>query len=182
MTARAGALGVVLFTALLLQAVVAEAFSVGGWRPDIVLVTVVAFALADGPTTGARYGFIAGLSADLLSGTAQLVGISALVFLLIGDGLGRLRAYLLGTGRIGEVAMGALAGALAFGAFGTLSLLLDMGQFTALLLLEGVIATALWTALGTPLLSAPVRALSRRFPVAEAAVAAARPAGSVPRA
>lgn len=173
MTARGGALGVVLFTALLLQAVVAPAFGVGGWKPDLVLVTVVALAMADGPATGARYGFVAGLSADLLSGGTALVGINALVFLLVGDGIGRMRQYMVGTGKVGELAMGAVGGAAGFGLAGALSLLLDMQQFTPLLLLQGLISTALWTALITPLVSRPLRAVSRRYPVAEAAVAAA---------
>jgi rod shape-determining protein MreD len=180
MTARAGALGVVLFTALLLQAVVAPAFDVGGWRPDLVLLTVVAFAIADGHATGARYGFAAGLCADLLSGGSQLVGLTALVFLLVGDGIGRLRPYLSGTGRIGEAALGALAGAVAFGLFGGLSLLLDIGTFTPLLLLEGLIATALWTALLTPVVTAVLRPIARRFPVAEVPTNAATP-GSAAR-
>lgn len=164
-------LGGVLLLALLLQSVVAPAVSVAGWRPDLVLLTVVGFALADGAGTGARYGFVAGLSADLLSGGGQLVGLTALVFLLVGDGLGRLRPYLSGSGRAGGVALGGLAGALSFAAIGGLSLLLDLGQFTPLLLLEGVVATALWTALLAPLVLGPLAALTRRHPVADGAAA-----------
>ena len=180
MSARVAALGVVLFTALLLQAVVAPALDIAGWPPGIVLLTVVALALSDGHATGARYGFAAGLSADLLSGGSQLVGLSALVFLLVGDGIGRLRPYLSGTGRVGEAALGALAGAVAFGLFGGLSLLLDMGTFTPLLLLEGLVATALWTGLLTPPVTAVLRPIARRFPVAEVPAAAATP-GSAAR-
>ena len=180
MSARVAALGLVLFTALLFQAVVAPAFGVAGWRPDLVLLTVVAFAIADGHATGARYGFVAGLCADLLSGGNQLVGLSALVFLLVGDGIGRLRPYLSGTGRVGEAALGALAGGVAFGLFGGLSLLLDMGTFTPLLLLEGLVATALWTGLLTPVVTAVLRPLARRFPVADVPTAAATP-GSAAR-
>lgn len=179
MSGRVGALGLVLLTALLFQAVVAPVVSIGGFRPDLVLVTVVAFALADGPATGARYGFFAGLSADLLSGGTQLVGITALVFLLVGDGVGRMRQYMVGTGKVGEVAMGGVAGAVGFGVAGALSLLLDLQQFTPPLLLRGLVSTAAWTALLTPLLSRPLRKLSRRYPVGEAAVAAA---GAAPRA
>lgn len=173
MTTRLLALGVVLFTALLLQSVLADFASIAGWRPDIVLVTVVALAMADGPGTGARFGFVAGLSADVLSDTAHLVGLTALIFLLVGDGLGRMRAYMVGTGKVGELAMGAVAGAVAFGVYGLLSLLLDLGEFTALLLVQGLVSTAVWTALLTPLLSRPLRSVSRRFPVGDAAVSAA---------
>lgn len=173
MTPRLILLFIVLLVALLVQTVIAPVFAVGGWPPDLVLLTVVAFALADGPGTGARYGFSAGLMADLLSGGSQLAGITALVFLLVGDGIGRLRPYLSGTGHIGEAALGGLAGAVSYAAFGGLSLLLDLGQFTPLLLLEGILATAIWTALLTPLVSRPLAAVSRRYPVADAPGAAA---------
>lgn len=175
------ALGVVLLTALLFQAVVAPAFGVGGWRPDLVLLTVVGVALADGAGTGARYGFTAGLAADLLSGGNHLVGLSALVFLLVGDGLGRLRPYMSGTGIAGEIAMGAVGGMAAFGMFGGLSLLLDLGQFTPGLLLQGLIATALWTGLLTPVFVRPMAAISRRYPVADAPAPAASGPISGPR-
>ena len=181
MTPRLLLLGAILFLALLLQSVVAPALSVGGWRPDLVLLTVVVFALVDGPGTGARYGFFAGLSADLLSGGAQLVGLTALVFLLVGDGVGRLRPYLSGTGHVGTVALAAVAGAFSFAAFGGLSLLLDLGQFTPLLLVQGVLATAIWTALLTPIAYRPLAAIARRHPVADGATAAAAGTGSAAR-
>lgn len=163
MISRIAAFGAVMFAALLLQTVVAPTFAVGGWRADLLLVTVVGFALADGPATGARYGFTAGLAADLLSGGSALVGLTALVFLLIGDGVGRLRPYLSGTERAGEAATGAVAGAVGFGISMALSMLLDVRQLGAQTLLEGIVATAAWTALLTVVLSRPLAALSRRF-------------------
>lgn len=167
MSARVVALGSVLFIALLVQSVVAPALDVGGWRPDVVLLTVVGLAIADGHGTGARYGFAAGLSADLLSGGNHLVGLSALVFLLVGDGVGRLRPYLSGTGAVGEMVIGAIAGGVAFGLFGGLSLLLDLGQFTVVLLLEGLVATALWTGLLAPVFARLLRTVAVRFPAAD---------------
>ena len=173
MISRVLMLGVVLTLALLFQSVVASAVGIQGWRPDLVLLTVVAFALADGPGTGARYGFAAGLVADLLSGPGHLVGLSALVFLLVGDGLGRIRPYLSGSGKPGEVALGALAGATAFGLFAALSLLLDLGAVTPVLMAQGIVATALWTAVLAPLFCSVLGALSRRFSGADAAAASA---------
>jgi rod shape-determining protein MreD len=162
-TGRVGMFGLVITTVLLLQTVVAPTFAVAGWRPDLLLVTVVAFALADGAETGARYGFAAGLGADLLSGPGQLVGISALVLLLVGYGLGSLRPYLPGTAHAGEAVMGAIAGAMTFGMAGGLSLLLDVRQFTATNVIQGVVATALWTAMLAPLACRPLARLSHRF-------------------
>ena len=163
MTSRIAMMAAVMFAALLLQTVVAPTFSVGGWRADLLLVTVVGFALSDGPATGARYGFTAGLAADLLSGGSALVGISALVFLLIGDGIGRVRPYLSGTERVGEAALGAIAGGVGFGLSTALAMLLDVRQLGAPALLQGIVATAAWTSLLSVLLCRPLGALSRRF-------------------
>ena len=179
MMARTAMFFAVIVAALLLQTVVAPAFTVGGWRPDVLLLTVVAFAVADGAETGARYGFAAGLGSDLLSGPGQLVGVGALGLLLVGYGLGGLRPYLPGTARAGEAAFGAIAGAAAFGLVSGLSLLLDVRQLTLVGLLEGLVAMAAWTAVLAPLVCRPLAALSRRFSGADVAAgttgSAARP-------
>lgn len=174
MASRIAMLGVVLLVTMLVQMVVTPALSVAGWRADVVLLTVVAFSLADGPETGARYGFVAGLTTDLLSGGNHLVGISALIYLLIGDGVGRLRPYLSGTARAGEVAMGAIAGAVAYAVYSGLALLLDVRQLGATTLIQGLVATAAWTGLLAPLLCPPLAWLSRRFSTTDPAAARAR--------
>lgn len=180
MIARIGMLALVLILTLLLQTVVAPAVSVGGWRPDLLLVTVVGFALADGAQTGARYGFAAGLGADLLSGSGQLVGITALVLLLVGYILGSLRPYLPGTARAGESVMGGVAGAVTFAMIGGMALLLDVRQFTLSTLVEGIVATAVWTAILAPLLCRPLARLSHRYSGGDGATPGT-PAGSAAR-
>lgn len=150
----------VLLTALLLQTVLLP--TVAGWRPDVVTLTVIAFALADGPDTGARYGFVAGLSVDLLSGGPQLVGLGALVALLVGWGVGRLRPYV-GARVAGDVAVAVAAGAMGFAVHGLTALLLDLRQFTGANVVQGATATALWNVLLAPVIIPVVRLLSRRF-------------------
>lgn len=174
MTARLTAQGAVLLTALLLQTVLLPAVAVAGWRPDLVGLTVVAFALSDGPDTGARYGFAAGLATDLLSGESHVVGLTALVLLTVGWAVGSVRSYLSGTALVGPAAVAACAGAGAFALYGLLTLLLDLGQFTATSLAQGTLAVALWNLALAPLVCPAVGRLSRRFAVADAA----RTAGS----
>lgn len=169
MTLRVAALATVLVTALLVQTVVAPGLAIAGWPPDVVLLTVVGLALADGPGTGARYGFTAGLAADLLSGGVHLVGLQALVFLLVGDGVGRLRPYLSGTPRVGAVTIGAIAGLVGFALFAALSMLLDLRLFTGLLVVQGAVARALWTGALTPFVTPLLAAVSRRYAGADAA-------------
>ena len=169
MTVRVVVMGAVLLTALLLATVVLPAFAIGGVRPDLVTLTVVGFALADGPDTGLRYGFSAGLATDLLPGSG-LVGVSALVLLLIGYLVGLSRPYLTVAPTVGMIVMGGLASALAVAGAGTLSLLFDLSQTTGASVLRAALGTGLYSAVVAPLVCHPLRILSERFSVAATGV------------
>lgn len=83
MTARRLLLGaVVVVTALLLQTAVLARLPLPGGVPDLLLVVVVGFALAEGPLSGTLTGFFAGLLADL--GADHELGRAALVYALVG--------------------------------------------------------------------------------------------------
>ncbi len=81
-----GAVAVV--TALVLQTALVARLPLPGSPPDVVLLVVVAFALAEGPLSGMVTGFVAGTCADLLSDHA--VGRLALAYVVVGHltGLG----------------------------------------------------------------------------------------------
>lgn len=164
MIARIAMMGIVLLTALLLATVVVPAVTFGVWRPDLVVLTVIGFAVADGPGTGARYGFAAGLAVDLLSTGTHLVGTGALVLLLVGYLSGTARPYLSATGLVGQIALAGLATTLAILAFGLLGQLLEVTPITLLAALGSALATGIYSALLAPLVLLPVAALSRRLP------------------
>jgi rod shape-determining protein MreD len=165
-------LGLVLVSALLLQTVVVPGFAIAGFRPDLVVLTVLAFALVDGAGTGARYGFAAGLAVDLLSGGAQPVGVSALVLLLVGYTVGAIRPYLAGTAVVGEMAVAVVASAAVVLAYGLLALLLEATAAGPVETVWTALATGLYNGLLAPLLFRPLQALSRRVaPSASAAIA-----------
>ena len=87
MSARRLALGAAtLLTALLLQTTVLTRLPLPGGAPDLLLVLVVAFALAEGPRSGTVTGFVAGLLADLV-GDHEL-GRTALVLAVVGYAAG----------------------------------------------------------------------------------------------
>ena len=68
MTVQRLLLGVVsVITAVLLQVTLVGRLPVPGAAPDLVLVLVVAFALAEGPQSGMVTGFLAGLLTDGLA-------------------------------------------------------------------------------------------------------------------
>lgn len=76
-------------TAVLLQVTVVGRLPLPGAAPDLVLVLVVGFALAEGPMAGMTTGFAAGLLADGLS--AHEMGRLALACAVVGYVTGMLQ-------------------------------------------------------------------------------------------
>lgn len=75
----------VLVVALVLQVSVANRLPLpGAVIPDLVLLTVVALALVNGPLVGLAAGFCAGLAADIVPPADHTIGRYALVYCLIG--------------------------------------------------------------------------------------------------
>lgn len=119
MTGRRFVLGALLVvTALLLQTTVVGRLPLPGSPPDLVLVVVLAFALAEGPLSGMVTGFVAGLLADLSSDHA--LGRLALAYVVVGylvglgsDGRSALRPFLaVGLGAAGVLVVYAAEGLL----------------------------------------------------------------------
>ncbi|GAA3131365.1 rod shape-determining protein MreD [Streptosporangium carneum] len=80
----------VLLLALVVQVTVVNRLPLpGGAAPDLVLLTVVGYALARGATAGAVMGFCAGLAGDVLPPAAHVLGQYTLVLCLIGFAAGR---------------------------------------------------------------------------------------------
>lgn len=171
MTGRAGALAAMAITAVVLTTVVAPTFALGAVRPDLVLLTVVLVALADGSTVGARYGFSVGLLSDLVSGGDQLVGVGAFVLLVVGYLVGVTRPYLASSELVAQVATVVGATVLAVCAQGLLAVLLGTSTVSAGSLFATALGAALYHVLLIPVLLRPVAALYRRVagPTADAA-------------
>jgi len=74
--------------ALLVQVSVLAALPLPGGAPDLVLVVVIAFALAEGPLSGMVTGLVAGLLADLLA--VHELGRLALAYVVVGFATGLL--------------------------------------------------------------------------------------------
>lgn len=145
-------MAVALLAALVLDTVLSPVVSVAGGRPSFVVLTVVAFALTGGVDTGMRYGFVAGLASDALSGPGRLLGMSALVLTLVGAGVGLLRsAWPAHDWRAGTV-VAAVATGVAVGGYGVIEALLGMrGQPSPGLLVGPLLGAALCNAVIAPL-------------------------------
>ena len=112
MTTRRLLLGAAsVLTAVLLQTTLLTRLPLPGGAPDLVLVLVVAFALAEGPLSGTVTGFVAGLLADL--GSDAELGRVALAYTLVGYLAGLLqddrpRSFLLAPFAVAAAAAGAV--------------------------------------------------------------------------
>jgi rod shape-determining protein MreD len=84
----------VLLASLVAQGVVLPHVRVADVRPDLLLLVAVAAGVSGGALRGAAVGFVAGLLADLLFLETPL-GLSALVFCLVGYAVGAVQAGVL---------------------------------------------------------------------------------------
>ena len=86
-------LPLVLVLALIVHTTVLPSFRIAGVMPDVMLLLAVAAGLEGGPMYGALMGFASGMLADLLLSTP--LGLSALVFTVVGYGVGVTKGGLL---------------------------------------------------------------------------------------
>ena len=160
MTVRRFLLGaVVLLAALLLQGTVVNRLPLPGGAPDLLLLAVVAFALAEGPRSGAVTGFVAGLLADL-SADAEL-GRTALVLTLVGYLTG-LAADDAERSRVVPLVVVALAAAGALSLYAAEGLLLGDPRITGDAWRRALVSTVPYSVVLTPLVVPAVGALVRR--------------------
>jgi rod shape-determining protein MreD len=151
-----------IVTALLLQLTVIGRLPVPGAAPDLLLVLVVAFALAEGPMSGMVNGFVAGLLADAMS--AHELGRLALAYAVAGYITGLLQDD---TDRstlqpFGAVALGALTALTAFSVEG---ILLGDPRVTLAPVLRAAVSAVPYDVVLTPFVVPLVAGLVRRLDV-----------------
>ena len=161
MTGRRYLLGAVsVVTALLLQFTVVGRLPLPGSAPDVVLVLVVAFALAEGPMSGLVTGWSAGLVADALS--VHQLGRLALAYAIAGYVTGMLKDE---TERstlqpFGAVALGAL---IALGAYLSVGILLGDPRVSVHAVARSLISSVPYDVVLTPFVVPLVAGLVRRL-------------------
>jgi rod shape-determining protein MreD len=111
----------VVLVAVVLQTTLVPHFRIFGAVPDLCLLAVIGVAYENGPESGVKFGFCAGLVMDMFLSTA--VGLSALSYAVTGYVIGAFRAGMLRTTSrtvptVGGA--GALIGGFVFLAFGAL--------------------------------------------------------------
>lgn len=90
--ARPAAVAAILVVALAIQSTVLTKVTLFGVIPQLVFVAVVSLAFLEGEKVGVVVGFAAGLLLDFQL-PASILGLTALVYTLVGFGVGSLRQY-----------------------------------------------------------------------------------------
>ena len=153
-----------LVAAVLLEATVLAPFHLGGGRPDLLLLTAVAVAMAAGPTAGAGFGFAAGLLGDLLWGLP--VGVSALVYTAVGFAVGMARVYVTSQRPLVHLALVGAASLASAWCCGLLLRVFDLSSWPVVARVGPLVAAC--NLLLAPLVYPTVRGLLERVPVAPA--------------
>ena len=159
-----------VLVAFVVQATVVDNLRIDHVAPDLLLVTAICAGLTGGARQGVLIGFAAGLLADLyLTGTP--VGLSALVFCLVGYGVGSIRENVLPEGWLLVPVLALLAsgaGVVAFVAIGDIvgqSQLVAAGR-------SGLVRIAVIESLWSAVLAIPVAWLFGRAARGSAGAAA----------
>ncbi len=164
MILRVVVIGLLLVTGAVLQTALFPALQIAGFRPDLLLLVVLAVALEDGALPGLRVGFAAGLLTDLLVAQAP-VGLATLVLTGTGYIIGVARPYLAPGSFTAPILLAFVSGALATGGYGVLVSLLADSPVDAALLLQAALGVALFNTLLAPVVLGTVRRLCDRFPL-----------------
>ena len=107
----AARIALVLFSAAVLQRGLFSQLRVAGVSIDVFLLLAIAAGMMLGVERGAVFGFFSGLTLDLLVQTP--LGLSALVYCLVGYGTGRLQTTVLRANRLWPLVLVAVSSATA---------------------------------------------------------------------
>ena len=158
---RVAAFAAMLILALAIQSTVLAQVTILGVVPNLVLVVIVVLAYLDGERVGVVLGFFGGLLLDLQLELA-IVGLSALVYTLIGYGVGTVRR--LSSQESVWTPVVVVIGASAIGELGYASLSIILGQEWVGLrtTVERAGLVVLYNTLLTPFLFPLVRKIANR--------------------
>lgn len=157
---RALFLAALVLVAVLLQSTILSQVRLLGARPELLYVVTVAWAILEGPTSGAILGFAAGMTQDFFLN--QPKGATAMVLTLVGYAVGAARPYFSSGSALSPaatVAAATFAGQLLYAILVLVVGELDLGP---LYVLRVALLTAIYGAALTPLVLPAVRRVRDR--------------------
>ena len=160
--ARAAAIAATLVLAITIQSTLLAQATLLGVIPQVDLVVFVSFAFVDGERVGIVTGFFAGLLIDLLLPEA-IVGLTALVYTLIGYAVGSFRQYTTGESVWTPVLVVAVASAVAEVGYALLAIMLGQPWVSVSDTAKVAGLVVLYNVLLTPFVYPFTRRISERF-------------------
>jgi rod shape-determining protein MreD len=151
----AGRITLVLFSAAVLQRGLFSQLRVAGVSLDVFLLIAIAAGMMLGPERGAILGFFAGLTLDLLVQTP--LGLSALVYCLVGYGMGRLQGTVLRANRLWPLVLVAASSAAAIALYAVVAEVLGQSNAISAHLPVTMLVVAIGNAILYPLARRVVR-------------------------
>jgi rod shape-determining protein MreD len=151
---RLAALG---FVAVLVQIAGVSQIRILGVNADLSPLVVAAAGFLTGAVPGALFGFGVGLFVDLAF--VETLGVSALVYALIGYGSGRVRELRAPEAPVTPLVLGAAATALATSGYAVLQFLLGVDAPVSLRLVRDIVVTIILNSL----IAVPVYSIVRRW-------------------
>lgn len=159
---RVLALSALVLLAVALQSTLLARLTLLGVIPQLVLVVVVSLAFLDGPRVGLIVGFAGGLLQDLLL-PQSIIGLTALVYTLVGFGVGSLRQFAPGDSVWTPVLAVALASAVAEFSYAILAIILGQPWVSISFTAKVAGLVVLYDTLLTPFAFPVVRRVADRF-------------------
>jgi rod shape-determining protein MreD len=160
---RISAIAAVVILALAVQSTVLSYATILGVIPQVVLVVVMSLAFTDGERVGLVVGFFAGLLQDLQLPVGSIVGLYALVYTLVGYGVGSLRDYVPSDSVWTPVLTVAAASAAVEASYATLAILFGQEWVSIGFTAKVIGLVVLYNTLLTPLVFPLVRRVADRY-------------------
>lgn len=170
MIQRVGMVALVLVTTAIVQTSLLPTLSLSGFRPDLLLLLVIAFALRDGLLTGLRVAFTAGVLVDLLLNESP-VGLTALVYVGIAYAVGVARPYLAPDSLSAPLILSVAGTLIGVAGYGLLSAVLAEDPVSLSLVATAALVSSLYALLLAPIVMGIVRRLSDQFPIEQRGIA-----------
>jgi len=162
--ARIAAVSAVMIVAVALQTTLLARATILGVIPQLVLVVIVSLAYSDGERVGSVVGFFGGFLIDfLVYSPTSIVGLTGLIYTMIGYGMGSVRRYSTSESVWTPVLM--VAGASAIAEFSYAGLSIIFGQQWVSLFFTAKVAglVVLYNTLLTPFIFPLVRRIADRY-------------------
>jgi rod shape-determining protein MreD len=159
---RVASIAAVVILAVALQSTLLARLTLLGVVPQLVLVVVVSFAYLDGERVGVVVGFFGGLLQDLLL-FQSVIGLTALVYTLLGYSVGSFRQYAPAESVWTPVFVVSLCTAIAEVSYAILSILLGQQWVSISYTAKVTGLVVLYNTLLTPFVFPLVRKVADRF-------------------